>query len=372
MRPDTVAFVSTYEHPSRDSVEAMIRDTFPEYRFEVILLKDIVKKNLRWLVPNAAYVAAEYGPRLLRRDASLRDSYFQTSFLLRRIRSAMASVIDPARHVFSFQTQSLYDTSVPGVPHFLYTDHTHLSNLESIYFDRRRLRAAAWRELEHAIYHNAARVFTRSHNVRADLLVHYGLPPEKAVCVYAGTNVHIKNDAPPVNGDYSNQRILFVGGDWERKGGPELATAFKEVLAEFPRAQLVIAGAAPGLSLPNCIELGNVPLNELSEHFAQASIFCLPTRLEPFGIVVLEAMMHRLPVVGSSEGALPDMIQDGVTGRLVSPGNAGELAAALKELLRDPARCRALGNAGYQLAKERYKWSAVGARMRAEILPLIA
>ncbi len=367
MRPDTIAFVSTYEHPSRDSIERMIREAFPEYKVEVIVLKDVVKQHPRWLPLNLGFVAAEYGSRLLRRDVSLRDGYFQTSYLLQQIHRAMRDRIDSKRHAFSFQTQSLYDTSVPGVPHFLYTDHTHLSNLESAFFDQRRLRAARWRALERGIYHHASRVFTRSRNVSADLLKHYGMAPDKVVCVYAGANVHIAHDAPPVNENYSNQRVLFVGGDWERKGGVELAAAFQEVLRELPLAHLVIAGCKPQLGLPNCSELGRVPLDELSAHFAQSSVFCLPSRLEPFGISVLEAMWHRLPVVASDEGALPDMIEDGVTGRIVPRGDAARLARALIELLRDPARCRSFGEAAYRRAQERYTWPAVGRRIRAEV-----
>jgi len=371
MRQDTIAFISTYEHPSRDSVEQTVREAFPEYRLENIVLKDLVKEHRRWLLPNLFHVASEYGGKILKGDASIRGSYFRTSYLFRRIHLAMRSVIDPARHVFSFQTQSLYDTSVPGVPHFIYTDHTHLSNLESVFFDRRNLRPARWRALERTIYENAARVFTRSHNVTADLLKYYAMRQEKVVCVYAGANVSVANYPRLANNDYANRRILFVGSDWVRKGGPQLAEAFREVLRVFPDAHLTIAGARPQLALPNCTVLGNVPIDELSAQFAQSSIFCLPTLLEPFGIVVLEAMLHRLPVVATSEGALPDMVRDGVTGRIVPPGDAPQLAKALIELLQDPQRCRQFGEAGYELAKLRYTWPAVGERMRREILPFL-
>jgi glycosyltransferase involved in cell wall biosynthesis len=372
VRQDTIAFISTYDHPSRDSVESTIREAFPEYRLENIVIKDVVKRGRGWVVPNAFYVAGEYGTRILRGDATLRDSYFRTTFLFRRIRGAMRALIDPARHAFSFQTQSLYDTSVPGVPHFIYTDHTHLSNLESEYFDRRNLRPPSWVALERTIYRNAARVFTRSHDVSADLVKHYGVAAEKIRCVYAGANVGVSGDPRPDNDGYANRRILFVGGDWERKGGPVLAEAFRQVLREMPDAHLTIAGAAPGLGLKNCTELGSVPLGELSGHFARATLFCLPTRLEPFGIAVLEAMLHRLPVVGTAVGAMPDMIEDGATGRLVPPGDARRLAEALLGLLRDPAACRRFGEAGHELVLRRYNWRAVGRSMRAAIGPLIA
>jgi glycosyltransferase involved in cell wall biosynthesis len=368
MRPDTIAFISTYDHPSRDSTERTLRQAFPEYRLENIVLDDVVKRHPHWLLSNIYYIASEYGGAISRRDATLREAYFRTTYLFRRIRHAMRSVIDPARHIFSFQTQSLYDTSVPGVPHFIYTDHTHLSNLGYAFFDRRNLRPRGWLALERTIYENAMRVFTRSHNVTTDLLKHYAVRPEKAICVYAGPNVRAASDVPLANDDYANQRILFVGRDWDRKGGPVLVEAFQEVLRVLPHAHLTIAGAKPQLTLPNCTILGSVPIAELSAHFARSSVFCLPTRLEPFGIAVVEAMLHRLPVVATSVGALTDMIRDGVTGRMVPPGDSRQLAAALIELLRDPPRCSQLGDAGYRLAKERYTWPTVGQRMRAEIL----
>ena len=371
MRKDTIAFISTYEHPSRDSIEQTIREAFPEYRLENIVLKDLVKAHRRWLLPNLYHVLAEYGGKVFKREVSVRESYFWTSYLFCRVRDAMRSVLDPSRHVFSFQTQSLYDTSVPGVPHFIYTDHTHLSNLESQYFDRRNLRPARWRALERTIYENATRVFTRSQNVTADLAKHYGMRADKVICVYAGANVNVPSQPQLANDGYANQRILFVGGDWERKGGPDLALAFEQVLRVLPRAHLTIIGAKPQLTLPNCTILGQVPIGELSAHFAQSSLFCLPSRLEPFGIVVVEAMLHGLPVVASSEGALPDMVRDGVTGRVVAPGNVPQLAAALIDLLQDPSLCRQYGEAGFELAKLRYTWPAVGARMRAEILRAI-
>jgi glycosyltransferase involved in cell wall biosynthesis len=367
-----IAFVSSYDHPSRDSFERTVREAFPEYGLDSVTVANVLKAHRGWRLPNLYHVAAEYGARILRRDATLRDSYFRTSYLFRKVHGAMTSVIDPARHVFSFQTQSVYDASVPGVPHFVYTDHTHLSNLEARFFDPRKLRPQRWLALERSIYRNAARVFTRSHNIAADLVELYRIPAEKVVCVYAGANVSESSRLPRGNDGYAKRNILFVGADWERKGGPVLAAAFERVLRVLPDAHLTIAGARPLLDLPNCTILGNVPINKLSAHYARATVFCLPTRLEPFGISVLEAMMHRLPVVATAIGAIPDMVRDGISGHMVPPGDAEALAAALIDLLRDPRRCRQFGHAGYVFANDRYTWPAVGARMRAEVVRTIA
>jgi len=367
-RKDTIAFISAYEHPSRDSMERTVRDAFPEYRLEIINVIDLLKANRRWRLPNLYHLISEYGAKIAISDATVRDSYYRTSYLFHAIRNAMANVIDPARHVFSFQVQSLFDTSVPEVPHFIYTDHTHLSNLAYGFFDPRKLRPQRWLSLEKLCYHNAVRVFTRSHNITADLIKHYAMPQHKITCVFAGSNVPVASNYQVANNNYANKRILFIGSEWVRKGGPVLAAAFATVLRIHPDAHLTIIGASPDLNLPNCTVLGQIPLTEISAHFAQSSIFCMPTRIEPFGVAILDAMSHRLPVVATSVGAIPDMIQEGISGLMVTPGDSHELAQALLDLLQDPARCQRFGASGQRLANARYTWPSVGMRIRSEIL----
>jgi glycosyltransferase involved in cell wall biosynthesis len=373
MRKDTIAFISAYDHPSRDSFESAIRRSFPEYRVETISVMDVVKRNMRWAVWNLAFCAKEYGGSILRGLRDLRTSYLQTSYLFSAVHEEMASIIDPERHLFSLQIQSMYDCSAPGVPHFVYTDHTHLSNLASEYFDRRMLRPSRWISLERDLYHNAACVFTRSSNITDDLRHLYDMPVDRVECVLAGANALIDHDLPLNNDDYGNRNILFVGTDWERKGGPQLVEAFRKVLRVCPKAQLTIVGTNPGLyNVPNCRVIGPVPTNEIHRHYSQASVFCLPTRLEPFGIAFLEAMLHRLPVIGTRVDAVPDLVEDSVTGLLVRPDAPSELADALIGLLADPQRCRRYGEAGYERARGRYTWDAVGQRIRARVLKELA
>jgi len=226
--------------------------------------------------------------------------------------------------------------------------------------------------LERTVYENATVVFTRSTDVAADLTRFYNIPASKVECVYAGSNVDVSHCNPPNNAGYGNQRILFVGVDWKRKGGPELLDAFADVLHRYPNAHLTIAGADVRVDLPNCTVLGHVSAQQLAPHYAQASIFCLPTRLEPFGIAFVEAMMHRLPVVATRLGAIPDMVEDGVNGYLVSPGDPRALAQALCKLLADPAHCQARGGRSYEKAIELYTWPRTGQRMRARIMRILA
>jgi glycosyltransferase involved in cell wall biosynthesis len=163
---------------------------------------------------------------------------------------------------------------------------------------------------------------------------------------------------PPDN--YRNQRILFVGVDWERKGGPELAAAFKIVQQRHPNARLTIVGCSPQLELRNCEIVGRVPIEQMKNYYAQASVFCMPTRLEPFGIVFVESLLNKIPIVATNLGALPDIVENGKSGYLVEPNNAAELARALGELLSNAEKCSRFGEYGYRAVLERYSWDATG------------
>jgi glycosyltransferase involved in cell wall biosynthesis len=87
---------------------------------------------------------------------------------------------------------------------------------------------------------------------------------------------------------------------------------------------------------------------------SSATIYVQPSHHETFGLAALEAMAMGLPVVVCGAGGLADLVEDGVTGVVVPPGDPESLAAALGGLLLDPARRRALGDAARRVAQERY------------------
>ena len=151
---------------------------------------------------------------------------------------------------------------------------------------------------------------------------------------------------------FAHKKILFVGVDWERKGGPVLLEAFRRVRRTHPTAELIIVGCSPEVSLAGCRVVGRVPLEDVANFYRSASVFCLPTTVEPFGFVFLEAFSHGLPIVATNIGAIPDFVQNGRSGYLVDSNDVEQLANRLGELLGDPDRCATFGARGRALASD--------------------
>jgi phosphatidylinositol alpha-mannosyltransferase len=107
------------------------------------------------------------------------------------------------------------------------------------------------------------------------------------------------------------------------------------------------------------VMLGSVPHSDLPPYHAAAEVFCAPAvGRESFGIVLVEAMAAGLPVVASDIPGYREVVRHGVEGLLVAPRDAADLGDAVRALLQDPARARAMGEAGRERAR-RYSWDAV-------------
>jgi glycosyltransferase involved in cell wall biosynthesis len=179
-------------------------------------------------------------------------------------------------------------------------------------------------------------------------------------------------DVPP--------KVLFVGRLVERKGVTHLIEAVSRLRDRSVRLVIVGDGperpkledAARRLGIPDRVEFrGKVPASELQAAYARARAFVLPAVLdargdtEGLGVVLLEAMNHAAPVIASRVGGIPDIVEDGVSGLLVPPGDVAALAAGLQRVLDSPDLARRLGEAGRRRLHERFSWEAITARWEA-------
>lgn len=175
--------------------------------------------------------------------------------------------------------------------------------------------------------------------------------------------------------------LALVGRISELKGQRELLVALPLIRKRHPRVHLVLAGASPTwassyeaelrsivkrFNLGPCISLVGFKEN-IREIYAMADLLVVPSQREAFGRVVVEAMLSGLPVVATAVGGIPEIIDDGVTGVLLKSRSPEILAEAIRRLLDDPARMRAIGERGRQIASSRFPMSVMLARIQQVI-----
>ena len=363
---------TAYPYPIPNQIlPGVLAKALPEYAIDIIDIKSTLMKQPVLFFMNMLAIGLEYGGKIAAGHIKPRETVYTTQYINTKIGHLVRDRIKQGDYAFTFQIQSLFDASTGVLPHFVYTDHTHLARLTYPGFDRRKLRHEKWIEIERGIYHNATVNFTRSSNISESLREQYGIPDSKIVLAGVGNNVVIE-DSPLNNYNYQNKNILFVGIDWERKGGPDLLLAFEKVLERHPDATLTIVGASPKINVKNCNIIGKVPLEEMKQHFQKASIFCLPTKMEPFGVAFIEALYYKLPIVATNVGAIPDFVKPGGNGYLIESGDVASLIGYLDSLLSDPLKCKTFGLNGFLLAKANYNWDKVAEKMSNTIRKFVS
>jgi len=312
------------------------------------------------LLPKAMRKA---GIRVLRRgNGALIDAVKHSVKISRRMSEIAKKIQAQEEADCSLCMATTVDAAVPYRPHFIYTDLTILANLQYPEGLQGVANWGGWLPQEIRILREATLIFVRSEHVRRSLCNQYLVPQNRVVRVNAGTNTSVLSE--PSSERFKNKCVLFVGVEWSRKGGPQLLEAFARVKRQVPEASLTIVGCRPDVSCPGVHVVGPVPRGQMPHYFAEASVFCLPSRREAFGFSYIEAMQAGLPVIATHLGAAPDFVVDGATGYLVSPDDISTMSHRLVALLENPELCRRLGDNGRQLVARDYTWSRTQALIR--------
>jgi glycosyltransferase involved in cell wall biosynthesis len=233
---------------------------------------------------------------------------------------------------------------------------------------------------EAEIYSGAAAIFTISERLRHSFIEDYRLPSDRVVAVNAGPNIEMSRLVAPDRADRHGHSptILFVGKEFERKGGDVLLKAFAGVRERIAHARLIIVGPSDLRNRPEGVEFlgllrkdNSAEFEQLLEAYRQADVFCLPTRQDPFPTVVREAMFFSLPCVTTDIWAMPEMVVDGMTGFTVPLDSPDLLIDRLCRILENPCLARTMGAAGRTRAEERYTWTAATWAMHDKIQNIV-
>ena len=256
-------------------------------------------------------------------------------------------------------------------------------------------RVSSW--IESGAFASADAIIAVSDGMRRDILRSYPFLDEQKVSV-VHNGIDLTTWVPTENPellaklgiDASRPSVVFVGRITRQKGLPYLLRA----AAQLPKdVQLVLCAGAPdtpeilaevraGVAALQQERTGVIWIEELlsqpdlSAVLTAATTFVCPSIYEPLGIVNLEAMACGAPVVGTATGGIPEVIDDGVTGRLVPIEQADDgtgtpldpqkfvddLARILTEVVSDPIAAKAMGAAGRKRAERDFGWAAISKR----------
>lgn len=231
-----------------------------------------------------------------------------------------------------------------------------------------------------------ARVYVFSEWAR-EVNLRWGADPEKLEVIYPGF------ETPPTVDRTGRDTFtfLFVGSDFERKGGYDVIEAFSRISSELPHTRLVLAGFDPGRPNPDLqtrswvspgrrartmAQLADLQHARRASHvawvaaerlrrdlFPAADAFVMPTHAEGFGFTNVEAMSFGLPVITSNAGPADEIVSNGETGLLVTSGDVDSLAEAMASLATDSGRSHRLGAEGRLAFERRFTMD----RFRAEL-----
>jgi glycosyltransferase involved in cell wall biosynthesis len=216
--------------------------------------------------------------------------------------------------------------------------------------------------------HLADRVLTVSGEV-GRYLVSRGVPEERVIPIPTGVNLERfdpgRTDLADIRAEFGIPADAFLLGMVavlrKGKGHRFVIQAVKELLPEFPRLRLIIAGDGPQWDnlnrLVDELELrGRVILagarQDIPDLLKALDLFVLPSRWEALGTALLEAQAMGVPVLASDVGGIPEAVGDG--GRLMPPHDGPAVTAGIRELLQRPQELQTMGRRGRRRVRERF------------------
>ena len=286
--------------------------------------------------------------------------------VLLQLRQAVKAFAPDVLHVQCFSSNGVYAmalTKLLRLPLVVTLQGETMMDDRDIFTHSRVLQSGLRWGLRTATAVTACSQFTLDDAVR-----HFGADPSKSRVIFNGVGLAEETEREPIDLPF-DVFVLAMGRVVHKKGFDLLLDAFAQ-LADLPaRTGLVIGGDGPeldalkaqavrlGLS-DRVVFVGRLQRPQVAWAMAQARCFVMPSRLEPFGIVVLEAWRAGTAVIASSVGGAPEFVTDGVTGLVVDPNDSRALADALARLLRDAGLATSLGSGGLARVPS-FDWAAI-------------
>jgi glycosyltransferase involved in cell wall biosynthesis len=210
-----------------------------------------------------------------------------------------------------------------------------------------------------------ARIVTVSEASRAEIEKHFRIPEKEIAVVYNGTDAALFHPHPEVAKETD---LIFIGRTEDRKKGIGTLIEALSRLPEHVTLKIVDGRIPPGGLVPRLVRKFGLEARvrfqprflevpELVREYSTGRIAVVPSFFEGFGFPASEAMACGVPVIANAAGALPEVVgTDGSAGLIVPPRNPPALAAAIAEVLADPARAERMGRAARERVLRLFRW----------------
>lgn len=227
---------------------------------------------------------------------------------------------------------------------------------------------------------SARALMTPSETSKRDIARDFGVDPARMQVILLGVD---DGFVPPTKPRVPGRILAMASADAPMKGISTLLEAFAKLRTERDVELLLVTKPQPGgrteklidkLSIGDAVRfVHGVSEAELVELMGSAEVACVPSLYEGFSLPTAELMACATPLIVSRAGAIPEVVgDDGLCADLVTPGDVGELTAALAALLDDPERRAEMGRAGRRRVEEMFSWRAVAATVAAAYEDVIA
>lgn len=262
-----------------------------------------------------------------------------------------------------------------GLPMVATMHATEAGRMKGVHTDLQRyINQIEWR-----LSFEAWKVIVNSQHMQQEMMGHFGMPADKLVIIPNGIDPEtfdFEFDPKPLRNQYAaewEKIVLFVGRMVLEKGVQVLLNAIPSVSAECPGTKFLMVGTgyylddlkaqAQYLNVDHNVKfLGYVSDPDLLRLYKIADVVCIPSLYEPFGIVALEGMAAKVPVVTSDTGGLPDFVEHMANGITTYTGNTQSLSWGILQVLRNPELADALRDEGYKRVSTIYNWNMIAAR----------
>ncbi|HZZ87382.1 MAG TPA: glycosyltransferase family 4 protein, partial [Caulobacteraceae bacterium] len=273
-----------------------------------------------------------------------------------------------------FHGTTLWAATRPKRPYVAWGDCAFFDYID-IFHDRSRFRAEDLARIEAAEarwLRAAQRVVFTSDWAAGRTVSRYGLDPKRVGCV----GIFGEAEPPAADAWRSGAEFVFVSTDFKAKGGPVVVEALSQVRRSHPGATLTVIGAAPSeLSTAAGVAWAGYLRKEAPEEDARfreilgrAVALVHPTRSDIAPLILVEAALFGCPAIASRAFAIPELVTDSQTGWLLDrPQDPGEVAAAMRRVLDEPARYRLLRANAWRKARDEHSKARFTERLLAAV-----